>query len=79
MVPRLLVVLLLPRQRRRWLEQNDERMVRRYAAYYVSLAGAPETSLRGKVPVIVPRKNLLSVDNLRRLMVQASQRKRKLS
>ena len=79
MVPRLLVVLLLPRRRRRWLEQDDERMLSRYAAYYVSLAGAPETSLRGKVPVVVPRQNLLSVDNLRRLMTQASQRKGKLS
>lgn len=79
LVPRLLVVLLLPRQRGRWLEQNDERMLSRYAAYYVSLAGAPATSLRGKVSVVIPRKNLLSVDNLRRLMAQASQGKRKLS
>ncbi len=77
MVPRLLVVPLL-RQRRRWLEQGDEWMVSRYAAHYVSSAGAPETNLRGKVPVLVPRKNLLSVDNLRRLITQASQRKRKL-
>jgi hypothetical protein len=79
MVPRLLVVLLLPRQRRLWLEQDDERMVSRYAAYYVSLSGMPDSVQRGKVPVTVPRRNLLSVDNLRRLMAQASQRRRKLS
>jgi Domain of unknown function (DUF4365) len=79
MVPRLLVVLLLPRQRRLWLEQDDQRMLSRYAAYYVSLSGMPEAIQRGKVPVTIPRKNLLSVANLRRLMVQASQRKRKLS
>ena len=79
MVPRLLVVFLLPRQRRRWLEQTDEWMLSRYAAYYLSLSGMPEARQRGKVPVTIPRKNLLSVDNLRRLMIQASQRKRKLS
>src|SRR5437016_4383997 len=37
LVPRLLVVLLLPTDARQWIEQNDERMLSRYAAYYVSL------------------------------------------
>ena len=41
-VPRLLVVLLLPRQPEQWVEQNDEQMISRYAAYYVSLAGMAE-------------------------------------
>jgi hypothetical protein len=79
MVPRLLVVLLLPRDRRLWLEQDDERMVSRYAAYFVSLSGKARSAHRGKVPVELPRTNLLSVANLRRLMVRASQRKRSLS
>jgi hypothetical protein len=79
MVPRLLVVLLLPRDRSQWIEQNDERLLSRYAAHYVSLAGMPEASQRGKVPVVLSRKNLLSVENLHRLMVRASQRTRKLS
>jgi hypothetical protein len=79
MVPRLLVVFLLPRERIQWIEQDDERLLSRHAAYYVSLFGMPEATQRGKVPVRIPRKNLLSVDNLRRLMVRASQRIRKLS
>jgi hypothetical protein len=79
MVPRLLVVLLLPRDPGQWVEQDDERMLSRYAAYYVSLSGMPRASQRGKVPVVLPRKNLLSVDNLRRLMAQASQRTRRLT
>jgi hypothetical protein len=78
MVPRLLVVLLLPRDRGQWVEQNDERLLSRYAAYYVSLAGMPGASHRGKVPVVLPRKNLLSVENLCRLMARASQRTRRL-
>jgi hypothetical protein len=39
----------------------------------------PEASQRAKVPVVLPRKNLLSVDNLRRLMVRALQRTRRRS
>src|SRR5262249_34910059 len=79
MVPRLLVILLLPRDHRQWIEQDEERMLSRYAAYYVSLFGGAEASQRSKVPVTIPRKNLLSVGNLRRLMIRASQRTRKLS
>jgi hypothetical protein len=71
MVPRLLVVLLLPRQR-------NLRVLTRYAAYYASLLGMPEATQRGKVPVTLLRKNLLTVDNLCRLMVRASRRIRKL-
>jgi hypothetical protein len=76
MVPRLLVVMLLPHDPVEWLEQDDDRMLTRYAAYYVSLAGRPASVHRGKVPVELPRKNLFIVANLRRLMVQASRRQR---
>ncbi len=77
-VPRLLVVLLLPREPEQWVEQDDERMISRYAAYFVSLAGKDDAPQKGKVPVELPRANLLSVNALRRLMEQASRRARKL-
>jgi hypothetical protein len=78
MVPRLLVVLLLPRDPRQWIEQDDERMLSRYAAYYRSLSGCADAAQRGNVPVELFRKSLLSVDTLRRLMARASQHKRRL-
>ena len=77
-VPRLLVVLLLPLPPRQWVEQNDERMVTRYAAYYLSLAGMGDALRRSKVPVALQRSNLLSVAALRRLMEQASRGVRRL-
>src|SRR5262249_22470420 len=71
--PRLLVVFLLPRDRRRRLSQGDRQMVVRYAAYYISLCGQrARGDVRHSVTVEVPRKNLFSVRNLRRLMSQAS-------
>jgi hypothetical protein len=79
MVPRLLVVMLLPRKRGQRIEQDNQRMLIRYAAYYLSLSGMPAATQRGKVTVTIPRKNLLSVRNLRQLMAQAAQGKRKLS
>jgi hypothetical protein len=54
-------------------------MISRYAAYYVSLAGMPDAPQRGKVPVELPRTNLLTAEALRRLTEQASRRVRKLS
>ena len=77
-VPRLLVVLLLPRDSGQWLEQDHERMVTRYAAYYMSLAGMGDAPQKSKVPLELPRTNLLTVDALRRLMEQASRGVRRL-
>ena len=78
LVPRLLVVLLLPMDAGQWIEQDDERMLSRHAAYYLSLSGMAAAAHRSKVPVNLPRENLLTVDALRRLMAGASQMKRKL-
>jgi hypothetical protein len=77
-VPRLLVVLLLPREPQQWLEQDHDRMITRHAAYYVSLAEMADAPQRSKVPVELPRTNLLTVDALRRLMAQASRGMRRL-
>jgi hypothetical protein len=79
-VPRILVVLLLPEVPRDWVSQGPKRMVVRYAAYYLSLCEMPERKdVKYKVSVNIPRKNLLSVKNLRRLMVKASRGWRKLT
>jgi hypothetical protein len=78
MVPRLLVVLLLPRDPNAWVEVGHEQMVSRYAAYYLSLSGMPGKGNASTVTVTLLRHSLFSVANLRRLMEQASQGKRKL-
>jgi hypothetical protein len=73
LVPRILVVLLLPAISGQWLSQGDKRLVLRHGAYYLSLAGMPErNAVKYSVTLHVPRKNLFSVRNLRRLMAQAS-------
>ncbi len=49
-VPRLLVVLLLPREPELWVDQDDQRMLTRYAAYYLSLAGMGECHKGARFP-----------------------------
>lgn len=78
MVPRLLVVLLLPREPSAWVEVSHQQMLSRYAAYYLSLSGMPEKANVNSVTVNLPRHNLFSPAHLRRLMEQASQGKRRL-
>jgi hypothetical protein len=79
MVPRLLVVLLLPRDPGRWIEQRHEQMVSRYAAYYASLWGLPDRGNASTISVALARRSLFSVANLRRLMAQASRGRKKLT
>jgi hypothetical protein len=78
LVPRLLVVLLLPHDPGAWVTVGHQQMISRYAAYYLSLSGMPAKTNVTTVTVTLSRDSLFSVDNLRRLMEQASQGERKL-
>ena len=71
--PQLLVVLYLPEDAATWLNHNEECLVTRRCAYWVSLRGAAETDVESKT-IYIPRANLLSVDSLRALMTRFSRR-----
>lgn len=72
LVPRYLVVLLLPTDTTRWLEQSEESMISRSCAYWTSLLGMGETENLNRVTVRLPRVNLFTVDQLHSLMERAS-------
>ncbi len=59
MVPRLLIVLLLPPDPADWIRQDDEAMISRHAAYYVSLAGMPARRNASTVSVRLSRGTCL--------------------
>ena len=69
--PRILVVLLLPGDRNRWITITQEELVLRHSAYWASLRGADETMNRSSLTVRLPVANLFDVDGLRRLMEQS--------
>jgi hypothetical protein len=66
--PRILVLLLLPRYEAEWIDQNEERLIMRKCAYWISLKGYPPVTNQKSVTVRIPRNNLLSVENLRGIM-----------
>jgi Domain of unknown function (DUF4365) len=68
MLPRLLVVFLLPADPSVWLETSEECMISRHCAYWASLRGMAETDNTSTVTVSLPRSQRLTVDGLRELM-----------
>lgn len=66
--PRILVLLVLPEDEGQWIEQSEERVLLRHAAYWLSLSGWGPTANQKTVRVALPRANLFSVQALETLM-----------
>ena len=74
MVPRLLVVFLLPDDPKEWLKQTEEQMITKRCAYWCSLLGSPDTKNKSSVTVHLPRAQRLTVASLRRIMEAVSRK-----
>lgn len=70
MVPRILVVFLVPPDIEDWLVQTEEEMIIRRCGYWVSLLGAPATNNSTGVSVDIPRDNMFNADSLTAMMHQ---------
>jgi hypothetical protein len=68
MVPRILVVVIVPKAPANWVSETKDQLVMHRRAYWVSLAGLPATTNKGSVTVDVPKKQPFSVSELSRLM-----------
>jgi hypothetical protein len=66
--PRMLVLMRLPRSKTRWLSANEKQFVMNHCLYWLCLKDAPPTTNKKTKTVHIPRKNLLTVSELRRLM-----------
>ncbi|MDE0170134.1 MAG: DUF4365 domain-containing protein [bacterium] len=67
--PRLLVVLELPTNERRWMTVKSEKLVLRRRAYWLSLQiDHDEVVDQGTVTVRIPERNVLNVQALKDLM-----------
>lgn len=73
-IPRILVVLFLPREQTRWLCHDADALVLRECAYWVSLRGATKTNNDTGATVKLPKAQVFSPDNLQQLMVRLSRR-----
>jgi hypothetical protein len=66
--PRILVLFLLPNDEGEWLDQDEEPLIMRKCAYWISLKGHPPTTNQKSITIRIPRKNLFGVDKLRGIM-----------
>jgi hypothetical protein len=50
------------------MDQDEERLILRKCAYWVSLRGYAPTANQKRITIRVPRQNLFSVQNLKGIM-----------
>ena len=68
LVPRLLVVVLVPDDVGDWLSDTESELSLRRSGYWVSLRGEPATQNSSTVSVQIPRGQRLNPDGLRGIM-----------
>jgi hypothetical protein len=74
LVPRLLVVVLIPESEDEWLRHTEDELALRRCGYWASLLGRPETTATSSVTVRLPRANVFDVAGLRSLMGRAARK-----
>ena len=67
-VPRILIVLLMPQEEAEWLRQTPEELCLRYSAYWLCLRNLGSVSNVDSVTVHVPTANVFASEQLNDLM-----------
>ena len=68
MIPRLLILVVLPEHEDDWLTHTEDEMILRHGGYWHSLAGDPERENSTSVTVHIPRRQQFNPHALRTLM-----------
>lgn len=71
-VPKILIVLLMPKEEADWLSQTDEELRMRRCAYWMSLEGMPQSSNVSTVTVYVPLSQMFDSAQLMDIMGKVS-------
>lgn len=72
-VPRLLIVMLVPAEPEEWLVQSPDQLCLRKCAYWYSLEGQPSTGNTSNITVRVPVQNEFNTAQLTALLQKADQ------
>jgi hypothetical protein len=67
-VPRILVVLNLPRDQTSWMTITNSELTMRHCAYWAALLSKPEVHNSDSVTVSIPEMNVLNTNSLQALM-----------
>ena len=71
LVPRILVVLHLPKDEAGWIRISPEKLVMMGCAYWAIMAGYPETTNKETVTVPIKKQNRFDIEGLKDLMNRA--------
>ena len=71
--PRILVVVVVPDKTDDWIDMRPEEMALRHRAYWMSLAGFPDSPNQTSVTINVPTSQAFTVQSLNELMEKANQ------
>ncbi len=63
-IPRVLIVLIMPQESREWVNQTDDELCLRHCAYWLTLRGRLSTRNTDNITVHVPMANMLGSDQL---------------
>ena len=72
-VPRLLIVVVLPRQEANWLRHSERELRLRRCGYWLSLAGMSDVANTTSVTVNLPRSQVFEAEQLAALMTRTGQ------
>ena len=72
LVPRILVIVLVPEKITDWIKQTEDELCLRYCAYWVSLRGMPDTTNTTNVTIEIPRSNQFTPDALQTIIQRIS-------
>lgn len=71
-LPRLLIVLALPKNESQWIVHQNDKLILQKCAYYLNLKGLPESTNQERQTVYIPSQNILTPVILQNLMIKAS-------
>jgi hypothetical protein len=73
LVPRILILVLLPPQIEEWLALSPTALILRRCSYWTSLRGRPTSDNEHTVTVPIPRANMFTVEALCGMMAQINE------
>lgn len=73
LVPRILIVVLVPEEAEQWLSHDESYLMMRHCGYWISLKGSLETLNTEKISISIPRKNCFNLESLHKIMDNISE------
>lgn len=67
-IPCILVLLVLPEDETKWLNQSAGELTIRHCAYWISLEGADPTTATSSIRIAIPQTQIFSVQAVRVMM-----------